>query len=132
MPSVAWLALINVLLALFNLVPAAPLDGGRVLHAVLWKRSGDRAAATISATNAGRAFGYVLVGLGVVLSFALLGWFLLGAARAEATHVLVEDASTDQYALGRELSPEPGFVEEARIRRFCGTDDRKVAFSKPL
>ena len=99
--GVAWLALINILLALFNLVPAAPLDGGRVLHALLWKRSGDRAAATISATNAGRVFGYVLIGLGVVvvlagdlsgLWFALLGWFLLGTARAEATHVLVQDA----------------------------------------
>ncbi len=89
----AWLARINVILALFNLIPAAPLDGGRVLQAVLWRRSGDRLAASASAARAGRAFGYVLIGVGLVefsagigvggLWFVFLGWFLLLAARAE-------------------------------------------------
>ena len=99
--SLVWLAAVNGLLAVFNLVPAAPLDGGRILHALLWRRSGNRSQATIAATNAGRVFGYTLIGIGVVLLaagaldgvwFAFLGWFLLGAARAEATHVLVHDA----------------------------------------
>ena len=96
-----WLAIINGMLAVFNLVPAAPLDGGRILHAVVWRRSGNQSQATITATNAGRAFGYVLIGIGVLvlaagdlsgLWFAFLGWFLLSAARAEATHVLVHEA----------------------------------------
>jgi Zn-dependent protease/predicted transcriptional regulator len=96
-----WLAVINVVLALFNLVPAAPLDGGRLLHALVWRRTGDHAGATVAATRAGRWFGGGLVGLGVLLTlggvvtglwFVLLGWFLIAAARAEATHELLHDA----------------------------------------
>ena len=89
----AWLARINVILAVFNLIPAAPLDGGRVLQAILWSRSGDRLAASATAARAGRGFGYVLIGLGLLqfsaglgaggLWFVFLGWFLLMAARAE-------------------------------------------------
>jgi Zn-dependent protease len=99
--TLAWLALINALLAIFNLMPAAPLDGGRVLHAIVWRRSGSRVRATEVATGSGTVFGYGLVGLGVILLgsgnlmgvwFAFLGWFLLNAARAEATHVLVHEA----------------------------------------
>jgi CBS domain-containing protein len=99
--SLGWLALINGLLAVFNLVPAAPLDGGRVLHAIVWRRCGDRAHATTVATKAGRAFGYGLITVGVLtlaagdlggLWFTFLGWFLLTAARAEATHLLLSEA----------------------------------------
>lgn len=88
-----WLAGINGLLAVFNLVPAFPLDGGRVLRAFVWQRTGDRARATTIAARLGRAFGYLLVGIGLVESFTglfisglwfvFLGWFLLGAAGAE-------------------------------------------------
>ncbi len=94
---VAWLASINVLLAVFNLVPAAPLDGGRVLRALLWRRSGDRVRAAISATRAGRVFAYVLVVAGFTefvfvasvsgLWLVLLGWFLLTASRAEEAQI---------------------------------------------
>ena len=89
----AWLARINLGLAVFNLIPAAPLDGGRVLRALLWRRSGDRLRATVAAARAGRLFGYLLIGVGVLefavranlggLWFIFLGWFLLSAARAE-------------------------------------------------
>lgn len=87
-----WLARINLLLAAFNLVPAAPLDGGPVLQAVLWRRRGDRLSASATAALAGRALGYVLMGLGVLdlfggpgmggLWFVLLGWFLVAASGA--------------------------------------------------
>ncbi|WP_314174287.1 site-2 protease family protein [Streptomyces winkii] len=90
---VGWLAAINVLLAVFNAVPAAPLDGGRLLRAFLWWRTGDRLKATAGATTAGRVFGWLLVLLGVVLflgsgSFgglwlSVVGWFLIAAATAE-------------------------------------------------
>ena len=88
-----WLAVINVVLALFNLIPAAPLDGGRVLTGVLWKRHGDRHRAVRTATSAGKIVGYGLIALGavellVLASFAgawtaLLGWFILSSAKAE-------------------------------------------------
>lgn len=100
--AVAWLAGINAVLAAFNLVPAAPLDGGRVLRAALWAWRGDRTWAAVAAARAGQAFGYLLVGLGLAdvffgagvgggLWFVLLGWFLLNAARAEADGAVVRD-----------------------------------------
>ncbi|WBB59230.1 site-2 protease family protein [Streptomyces sp. WMMC500] len=95
----AWLAGINVLLAVFNSLPAAPLDGGRLLRALLWWRTGDRLRATAGATVAGRALGWLLLVLGFVLFLrgggfgglwlALIGWFLVGAATAEGRQAQV-------------------------------------------
>ncbi|SDJ24996.1 Zn-dependent protease (includes SpoIVFB) [Nonomuraea maritima] len=91
----AYLAAVNVLLAVFNLIPAAPLDGGRVLRAALWARWRDRTRAALTAARAGRLFGYVLIALGFVevvtgglqgLWLALIGWFLVNAASAEEQH----------------------------------------------
>jgi Zn-dependent protease/predicted transcriptional regulator len=95
-----WIATINLVIALFNLAPAAPLDGGRILRAWLWKRSGDRSDAAIKATHAGRWFAWLLMAVGFV-EFALggaigglwlivLGWFVFGAARSEEQHVFLE------------------------------------------
>jgi Zn-dependent protease len=92
--TVGWLALINVALAAFNLLPGAPLDGGRVLHAALWRQWGDRLRATRAVARTGRLLGAVIVGLGAVelvtrrgggdaIWFGLVGWFLMVAARAE-------------------------------------------------
>lgn len=97
--GLGWLGWINGMLAVFNLVPAFPLDGGRVLRAWLWRRHGDKARATVTAANAGRAFAFVLIGLGV-LEFAVgaslsglwlifLGWFLLSAPTAELSRSFV-------------------------------------------
>ncbi|MHB1088218.1 MAG: site-2 protease family protein [Acidimicrobiales bacterium] len=99
-----WLAWMNVLLGVFNLMPAAPLDGGRVLRAALWQRSGDRLGAATSAARAGQVFGYVLVTLGVLeflavgitgLWFVFLGWFLLTAARAEESGAAMRTSLAD-------------------------------------
>lgn len=97
----AWLARINLILAVFNMVPAYPLDGGRVLRALLWGRHGDRLRATATAARSGRTFAYILIGLGLLgfatggsgggLWFVFLGWFLLMAARAEETGVVLRD-----------------------------------------
>jgi Zn-dependent protease/predicted transcriptional regulator len=89
----AYLAGVNVLLAVFNLIPAAPLDGGRVLRAALWARWRDRVRAAVTAARAGRVFGYMLIAVGFLqvvtgrgfdgLWLALIGLFLVNAASAE-------------------------------------------------
>jgi Zn-dependent protease len=60
----AWLTSINALILVFNLVPAYPLDGGRVARAIAWRRTGDRNGATRFAAALGRGFAFILIGLG--------------------------------------------------------------------
>ena len=86
----------------FNLLPALPLDGGRVLHAALWYARGDLAWATRVASAIGRGFGFLFIALGLgMLIFqgtfsgawlAFIGWFLLQAATAEARYIATEQA----------------------------------------
>jgi len=112
-----WLGWINLALALFNLIPGFPLDGGRVLRAILWNASHDFTRATRQATQVGKicAAGFILYGLfaffagqsldGIWLAF--IGWFLLTAAeqswrRTEAQAALgnytVRDLETPFYS----------------------------------
>ena len=99
-----WLGFINLTLGFFNLIPGFPMDGGRILHAILWKLRGDRSVATRNAAGVGRLFGYLLIAGGVFLIFqgadllftgvwfALIGWFLSNAAEATIAQVSVEHA----------------------------------------
>ncbi len=89
---VGYQAEINLLILGFNLVPAFPLDGGRVARALLWRRSGNLGSATNTAAGLGRGFGYLLIAFGLLLTFdgapgglwlALIGAFLVVAANAE-------------------------------------------------
>ena len=87
-----WLGYINLALAVFNMVPGYPLDGGRILRAVLWWISGSRQRATRWATQVGQGVALLLILFGLVRFFtgagfaglwiAFIGWFLLDAARA--------------------------------------------------
>lgn len=87
-----YLAQINALLLLFNLLPGLPLDGGRIARAVAWKLTGDRARATRVAAGLGRAFSFLLIGLGIFLAvevdplggvwLVLVGVFMGQAARS--------------------------------------------------
>ncbi len=97
----SWLGYINISLGLFNLIPGFPMDGGRLLRALLWKLRRDEYAATRNAATVGRLFGYFLIGLGVFLAFqpgglfsgiwlALIGWFLSNAAEAAVARMSVE------------------------------------------
>ncbi|HVX31603.1 MAG TPA: site-2 protease family protein, partial [Solirubrobacterales bacterium] len=93
----AWLASINLLLLVFNLLPAFPMDGGRVARAIAWKATGDRNAATKFAADLGRVFGYVFIAGGIYMALtgevlgtfggiwlALIGVMINGAARGAA------------------------------------------------
>ncbi|MFF7125628.1 MULTISPECIES: site-2 protease family protein [unclassified Streptomyces] len=114
--AVAWLAAINVLLAVFNALPAAPLDGGRLLRAYLWHRTGDRLKATRGAAAAGRALGWfmVLTGFTDVLFTGdlsglwptLIGWFLITAATAEARQAQIRGV-LDGVPVRRVMTPDP-------------------------
>ncbi|HSD25447.1 MAG TPA: site-2 protease family protein [Solirubrobacterales bacterium] len=92
----AYQALINTAILVFNMLPAFPLDGGRVLRAILWERSGDIEQATARAARVGRGFGYGMVALGFfgvlagapgLLWLTLIGFFLVIAGRAEETGI---------------------------------------------
>lgn len=99
--SLFWLSYINALLGVFNLLPAYPLDGGRVLRAAIWWHH-DRVEATRKAARVGSilAWGMIILGMlialeGAVVSgvwFVLLGWFIDNAGRAEANAVVQQDA----------------------------------------
>ena len=110
----SWLWEINLLLAVFNLIPAAPLDGGRILRAALWQRSGDRFRASVTAARAGRVFAAVLIVLGM-LGFAstgsiaaiwplLIGLFVYFAARAEEEYALAQ-AAVAPLTVGQVMAP---------------------------
>lgn len=101
----AWVGYINWFLLVFNMIPALPLDGGRVFRALMWLRSGDFLRATRTAGAAGRGFGYLLIGTGFLLVIfvqdagglwlVFLGWFLMGAAQAELSSALTQQALGD-------------------------------------
>jgi Zn-dependent protease len=103
--AVAWLGLINLSLALFNMLPALPLDGGRVLQAYLWHRRGDRHSATLSAAKMGRFIGWGLVALGLWelsngadgLLTVFIGWFVIMNAGAEARRARLEQRAAGQW-----------------------------------
>jgi len=88
-----WLLFVNLALGLFNLVPAFPLDGGRLLSSILWWRTGSRQRGVHNAVRVGRVFAYLMIAAGVLELFlgevangiwiAFLGWFLLSASASE-------------------------------------------------
>jgi Zn-dependent protease/predicted transcriptional regulator len=98
--ALAWLGGINILLAVFNVIPAAPLDGGRLLRAVLWAITKDKLKAAIWSARAGQVFGWILAVVGIYLVlvardyswlwFVLLGWFLISAATAENQQAVLQ------------------------------------------
>jgi len=95
----AWLGYINLVLLAFNLLPAIPLDGGRVLRSALWWRSRDLRTATHRATRVSTVIAWMLIALGVLevvtgafqgIWLAVIGWFVFSAGRAEEQRVDVE------------------------------------------
>ncbi|MDH3684335.1 MAG: site-2 protease family protein, partial [Acidimicrobiia bacterium] len=110
--GLAWLGLVNLVLAGFNLLPALPLDGGRVLQAALWKHQGDQHRATIGAATVGRYIGWGIVLLGIWqlsqggagLWTAFIGWFVVATARAEELRARLEQRR-------RQTSPDTDVID---------------------
>lgn len=105
---ILWLGPINLIIAIFNLIPGFPLDGGRVLRAALWRLTGDLRRATQWASTAGQAIGWLFIVMGIAMVFgaripffgrgaasglwlAFIGWFLSSAAARSYQGLLVHD-----------------------------------------
>lgn len=96
-----WLGPVNIVLALFNLVPGFPLDGGRVLRAAVWWISGDRYRATRTASATGQMFGWFLMILGALQALSgivlegfwllMIGWFLSNAASSSYQQMVLRE-----------------------------------------
>jgi Zn-dependent protease/CBS domain-containing protein len=106
-----WLGPLNVFLGIFNLLPGFPLDGGRVLRALVWWSTGDLSRATRIAGTAGLVIAWCFIGLGILMAFGiaipllgvgfapglwlvLIGWFLSSAARASVAQRMMTDRLT--------------------------------------
>ncbi len=121
----SYLGLINIVLAVFNMVPGFPLDGGRVLRAALWHWKDDLRWATRWATRMGQGFGLLLVALGILnfLAGNFIGgmwWFLIG--------LFVQAAATASY---RQLLTQQA-LKGRTVRRFMSDDPISVPPDTPI
>ena len=122
-----WLGPINIMIGLFNLIPAYPLDGGRVLRAALWAATRDLAKATRWAAFVGQAFGMLLIILGVSMVVgvaipwlgrglisglwtAFIGWFLYGAAAASTSQVMLSEL-LEGVPVSRLMKHQPATID---------------------
>jgi Zn-dependent protease/predicted transcriptional regulator len=113
--AIAYLGVVNVILAVFNLLPGFPLDGGRVLRSAVWRATGSLPRATRIASIAGQAVGYLMIAGGAFFVFAgvlvsglwlaLIGWFLVQAARASyrelQVRMLLESVDAEDLMQGQ-------------------------------
>ncbi len=109
--TLRWLGFVNALLAVFNLIPAAPLDGGRILAAALWWRSGDRHRARAASARVGQGFGLTMLGLGTwalvssgTFYILILAWFLYAGATAERRQAQLFGAAS-RASVGEVMAP---------------------------
>ncbi len=135
-----WLFYINAMLAVFNLVPGFPLDGGRILRAIAWAKTKDYNRATRLASRSGQAIAYLLMLAGIVVAiksgdwlsglwWVLIGWFLLTEAQRGKAQAAVRQAleglraadvmSAELPTIDRSLSLEDYLAEVLRTGRRC-------------
>jgi len=115
-----YLALVNLVLAGFNLVPAFPLDGGRIMRAILWHLKGNLFSATKVASSFGSAFGFLLIVAGIFSLFSsnaigglwqiLIGFFVVGASRSAYQQLVISEALREQ-TVSALMTPNPVTTE---------------------
>lgn len=140
-----YLAYINLLLALFNLIPGFPLDGGRVLRAIVWGVTHNLHRATYIAAMVGRFFGFFFIFIGFLQIFtgnvgsgiwvAFIGWFLESAAMSQLQQQILEEhlsghlvseAMTNDYA----IVPDNTTIQEVVDNHFLGIGRRSLIVKK--
>ena len=139
-----YLAIVNAMLAVFNIVPGFPLDGGRVLRSIAWNRTGSFPRATRFAASTGQGVGFaMMLGGGLLLLgggalqglwLMLIGWFLVGAARGEAESLQLEtilsrlqarDVMREEWATAMPGEPLSAVVDDYMI----GQGERAVVIA---
>jgi Zn-dependent protease/CBS domain-containing protein len=126
MSILGWLGYVNLGLAVFNMLPGYPLDGGRILRAVLWWRSGNAARATRQAARAGQMVAGLFISFGLIsfvtglygggLWLAFIGWFLMQAAQASYLQVSITEGLRDVH-VDDVMARECGVVNAAQSLR---------------
>ena len=135
-----YLAFANLLLAIFNLLPAYPLDGGRVLQALVWRATGDKYRATRAAVLVGRVFAWLMIALGIAQTLAggvtgglwltFIGWFLLQAGAAEGMQADLREALGGHTVgeLATRFTPiTPDTTAEAALQTMLRSGNRALA-----
>jgi Zn-dependent protease/CBS domain-containing protein len=115
----SYLAITNILLGIFNLIPGFPLDGGRVLRSIIWKITGNLRRATRIATIVGEIVAYLFILVGIWILFGgnifdgiwigFIGWFLLNAARTANSQVMLESMFRG-VTVAQVMNPNPVIV----------------------
>ncbi len=142
-----WLGPINLFLGAFNLVPGFPLDGGRVLRALIWWATGDMEVATRWAARVGQIFALILIGMGLAMTFGvrippfgagllnglwliLIGWFLNTAARSSYQQFMLlsslQDVPVAEVMRSRVDTVSPDTTVDVLVRDHIMTSDQQA------
>jgi Zn-dependent protease/CBS domain-containing protein len=130
--GLAYLGVTNLALFAFNVIPAAPLDGGRLLRAVIWWRTGDRVRSAVWASRVGQVIGWLFTAGGLYaffitrqwswLWFSLIGWFIAGSATAEAQQAVMTGRLRG-IRVSQVMTPEPVTVRGSMtVSEFLDSD----------
>jgi Zn-dependent protease/CBS domain-containing protein len=136
-----YLAFINVALAVFNLIPAFPLDGGRVLKAAVWQATGNLSRANAVAASIGSLFGFTMIGIGIVVAFVtrnffsglwlvFIGWFIQSAASSSRQQYAMHTALTGRLArdaMQQEIpTVEPGITVQTLLDEYISKEFQRA------